>query len=361
MGTKQKIILGILAGLILVTGGALAYLKFFNKSNTVTEVDTSKEDDTNVDNAVNGQPGRVTDAPAFFPTLSYNGNDLWYFTSDGKLMKLILPTGVKQEYILPYSISPTSVYWAPRGDNFIAEIVSGSAKKVLFYNASTKSFVEYPAAIKHANFMPDGTHVAYNWVDDKGLSTISVADFDTKGFKKVADMPEGNLGLQASPSGKGLFAYNLGNPASHTLHYIDFENNKTIPIKTSQNNMAIWSPDGKKFVFNKFDPNASGPNSVLWLGDITGSASSDKKIALSAPVNKAVFDTTGKYLYIAVPEADGDGLWRYDVSSGEKRQLYKPNDFKIKTTFSNMIPSPDGKWVYYVNADGYVYGVNVNK
>jgi hypothetical protein len=354
MGKTQKIALGVIATLIVIIGAFLAYTRFVKNPVTPNNQDNQNQQTNNQDNTVNGEPGRVTDTVVFSPTLSYDGRDLWYFTKEGKLLRLIMTTGVKQEYVLPYDIQPTRIIWPARGSDFIAEIVSGSTKKFLYYSSTSKNFIEYPSNIKNVSFMPDGSHIVYNWVDEKGNSSISVANFDATGFKKAADMPEGNLG-------KGVFAYNASNPSNQILYYVSFENSQPITIKTSQSNAAVWSPDGKKFVFNKFDQSAGGPNSVLWVGDVAAGASADKKIALTAPVNKAVFDTTGKLVFIAVSEAEGDSLWRYNVETGEKAQLYRPADFKKKTTFSNMLVSPDGRWLYYVNSDQYVYGLDINK
>jgi Tol biopolymer transport system component len=371
MNKRILLILGGLLLLIAVTIGFISYLQQRGENigsgneqqeenNESSGSSDDKNDPENGDDTPsfkNPQLTKVTTGAAIAPALSFDGRSIWFFSTDGKLFKQSLGSGLRQEYVLPTKIEITSAIWPLIGSDFIVESSAGGNKNINYYDSEGKVYIPYPSNIKHVAFMPDGRRVIYNWVENNGRSTLSTADYDTKNFKTIVTLPQSDQVVKMAPSGNRVFTYRRSSEEDGYLNYIPMDNPKVIWIKTGLTNRAIWSPDGKKFLFNKLDTNNEQKDRKLWLGDITNAT--DQPLDLEGNPENAAFDSEQKFLYLAVPGQNGDSLWKVNLSSFEKREIFRSNE-QEKVQATDLLVTDDGSQLYFKNSDGLIYSIPVN-
>ncbi len=304
---------------------------------------------------------KITDSQAIAPALSYDGQSMWYFTADGHLYKINLQTGLKQEFILPQKVSIVDAIWPSNGDNFV--VASGSAGNQLFYyyDGAARQFIAYPSNIKGLDFMPNGSQVAYNWAS--GLtSEFSIADKTTKNHQTIVNLPVQGLTIKVSPLGNQAFAYDAANPQNGKLYYILVDSKKIITLPTALDDTALWSPDGKYFVYNRNSAAVGAAKTgELWLG--SSSEAKDTDLHIAAAVSKVVFDKSASSIYVVAPTLDGlsEEVWKIDLLTLDKTKVFKPADTDAPIKANNLILSSDGSTLYYKNSDGYVYSLPLSQ
>jgi hypothetical protein len=230
MNKRILMILGALLLLIAITVGFIAYLQkrgdnLDNNNGQQTNNGSNNSSDNGGNDSNNNTPDsgsstpdnapaitnrvltKITDAQTIAPALSFDGRSVWYFSSEGKLFKQSLGSGLKQEYVLPTKLEVSDALWPLVGNDFIVETSSGGSKTISYYDSEGKSYIPYPANIKHVDFMPDGRRVAYNWVETSGVSQLSIADYNTKNFRKIVDLPQTDQVIKVSPTGNRIFTY----------------------------------------------------------------------------------------------------------------------------------------------------------
>lgn len=304
-----------------------------------------------------GQPLKISDSVVVSPTWAYDQKSVWYFSPDGHLYKQSIETGLKQEYLLPSNFKVDNVIWPGNGNDFIAETRNAAIKTFNYYNSKAKTYSAYPSNVRSVDFMPDGTHVAYEWIEENGKGGLSIADASLKGHQRVVDLPDADDIIKVSPSGNKALAYKSNAPADGKVYYITLDTKKIYPIKTAASNLAVWSADGQKFIFTKLGPDNNKSSTTLWLGDSVSGV--DKPLNISVPLFKLAFDSSGKNLYFAAPGSEGSGetFWKMDLSSLEKRQIYAGSPALLKLDASNILVQNDGKLLLFTNTDGFLYSV----
>jgi hypothetical protein len=400
MSKKAYIILGLILLLIIIAGGAVFYLSKLTKapatstatstSNTATSStsgsstsatttnstgNTSAANLTNSSAANNGLVQRTTDQ-VVSPILSFNGDELWYFTQAGTLNELALATATLQQYPLPQTLTINYAIWATQGSDFIVsgKDSSGGSRAYYYYNSTAKTFTKYPAQVEEVQFMPSGNQVVYVWNNGNGTSSLSIADTNLANHKQlVASMPDADDALAISPLGDHLLAYNASAPTNGKLYLMAFSDSKLHTIKTNVENQGVWSTDGQHFVFNKY--NAAAPSdATLWLGSIS-SSKGDISLGITAVSSKIDFNSTGSIMYYAAPDSGAsaasssndatssgpitppDSLWSYTMATGSKTEIFSGDTNGISA--SNLMISNDGDTLYFKNSDGYIYSVPV--
>lgn len=354
MGSILGLIIVIVVFIIIVNARSKAPVTEQNN----TEV-TAENTDKTAPAANTDQLTKITDAAVIAPILSYDGKAAWFFTGDGHLYKLNLSTGLKQEYLLPTYLEVSDVIWPLNGNDFIVVLGTGASKTFSYYNSETKTFNDYPSNVKAVDFTPDGKHVIYNWVSG-AKSTLSLADPNLKNYQNIIDLPSGGLTLKVSALGNKVFAYDHANSTDGKLNLIDLDSKKLVTIRTAADNSVLWSPDGKKFVYNR-DPDGKTNNNSLWLGD--SEEVTNKQLNIEGSVSKTVFDQSGKYLFVSSVGLDDqtESIWKIDLQTLQKTKVFKLKDLVTKIDASDLLISPDAQILYFKNADGYLYSVLLSK
>jgi Tol biopolymer transport system component len=370
MNKKALIFLGSLLLLIVITAGLIFALQKRNEDLANPPEEAQGEeivDDTNdgLDSGNDEEPQedipnapkndslrKISDVVSFGPALSYDGKSIWYFTQEGKLFKQSVSSGLKQEYALPEALPVTGAIWPLTGSDFIVESTSGGNKAFSYYDSESKQFVKYASNIKYVDFMPDGRRVIYNWVESSGKSTLSIADFNSKNFRTLVELPQSDQVVKVSPQGTRAFTYRKSSENDGVLNYIPLDNPKVIKIKTGLSNRVTWAPDGRKFVFNKLDPSNEERNGKLWIGDITNAM--DKPLDIEASPEKVVFKKDGSMLYVAAPLGSGESIWQINTNTYAKTEIFRSSSSQ-SITVNNLLLSEDGKNLYFKNSDGFLY------
>ncbi len=381
MNKKVIIYLGGILVLIIVVVGIILMVNAKNKKPTTdttvtdqntnttdTNTDTTTNTNTNTDTTttdtttVQSRITKVSAEPVVSPVLSFDGKAVWYFTSAGSSYKVNLSTGLRQEYALQDKAATYEAIWPNSGADFI--LVSGNdpSRTFRYYNSDTKQFTEYPTNFKGVDFTSDTKSILYNWVKDN-KSTLSTGNLRNSTFQNLIDLPESGLTVKAGPNINRALAFNKDKPDSGKLYLILIDTKKVITLKTGVDNSAIWSPDGKHFLYNR-NPDETAVNKNLWLGDST--APVDKDLGIVSTVSKAVFDSTGANLYVAVADTAGDGgdvIWKIDLSTLQKTQIFKPLSTDVPSTISvsQLLISPDNTSIFFKNSDGYLYGYKIGQ
>lgn len=354
MSRKAIFILGGLLVLILAIGGFL----LFGGSKTPTGTgDQNQTDNQNTDNSNNdsGNSGTVTqkvvkisDTKAVSPAFSYTGNSLWYFTPDGHLYEINLISGLKKEYVLPSNLTVSKAIWPMAGDDFILVTDTDAAGRTFnYYSAEKKAFVQYPKNIRGVDFTKDGKQVVYNWVTDKNLSGLTLANPDTSAHQSLLDLPDGDYDVKVSPLGDKVFIYQYKNPGNSKIGLVDLATKKLSNIDAGANNAVVWSTDGKKFAYNK--PSIGTPGDELWIGDIS-SSNADVNTGLKATADKVFFDATGANMYVAADQA----IWKVSIADNKKTKVLESSG-SITISPKQILISKDTKVAYIWNSDGYLY------
>jgi hypothetical protein len=304
--------------------------------------------------AANGL-NQITDSYAVSPVLSYDSKLLWYFSQDGHLYNVNISTGLKQEYLLPTNFKVDNVIWPSIGNDFIVETDSGLGKTFYYYNSQAKNFINYPANVKEVDFMPDGTHVLYDWLDASGKGQLSLANFDLTAHKKIMDLPDSDDVVKVSPLRDRAFFYKNNTPADGKLYYVNLDTAKSFVIKTAGNNAVAWSADSSHFIYYRLGSDQNASSDQLWLGNLD--ANTDTMLGASLPLSKAAFDSTGRNLFIALPNQTGagDSFWRIDTKTFLKNQFFSGANINA----SNLLVSNDGNTLYFKNKDNNVYSVPI--
>ncbi len=298
---------------------------------------------------------KITNDQAVGPSLSYDGQAIWYFTPDGHLYKENLGTGLKQEKLLPSQIAASAVIWPQAGNDFILESDSSAGKSFYYYNSSDGSFTRYPPQVKEVDFMPDGKTVAYDWSDNSG-SYLSVANSDLTQHQTIVKLPDKDEVVKVSPtSANMILAYNANDAQSGKLYYIKVDAKTITAIKTGESDQAEWAPDGIHFLYYKL--NAKNPSDKeLWLGNIQ--QGTDQALGIDVPLSKAVFSGDSSDLYFAASGSSGDSIWKMDLQNLSKSLAYSSQGNPV--TAENLLLSSDSGTLYFINSDGYIYSVNLS-
>ncbi|MCC6548767.1 MAG: S9 family peptidase [Ignavibacteriaceae bacterium] len=153
-----------------------------------------------------------------------------------------------------------------------------------------------------------------------------------------------------------LFMFDLASKEMTDL--TPFSKSDVPPIALGSAKDYSFSPDGNWVVFtmNTDEVLATSTNNDIFLLDLRtvqkGKKPDHKKISLSkGNDSQPVFSPDGKMIaYTSMEragfEADRQRLMIYDIESGKTRQLFPKQDISV----SEMLWSPDGKYIYFTSA-----------
>ncbi len=362
MNRKILIFGGGLLAVIIIVVGIILFLNSKSKNaaeqQTETSTNTPVTKDGTTDTSTNSKIKKISDGAVISPVLSFDGKAIWFFTNDGHLYKVNLTSGLKQEFLLPAKLDIVDGIWPRQGNDFIIVSSGSGSKSFNYYNSDDKDkpdqkFITYPSSMKEVDFLPDGKHIAYNWVTDKG-STFATANFDATGFQNIVSLPDKDLNISVSSIGDKAFAYNKSG-ADGKLYFVSIAGKKITTLKTSQENGAIWSPDGRRFIWN-LDSGDGSKNDKLWLGD--AQSYTNKDLGLNGSIWKVSFDKDGQNLYVAANDGGSDSFWRISLGTLTKTKIFSSADAgSIKINATNLLVSDDGATLYFKNSDGFLYSI----
>jgi len=327
MNKKAIAILGAIFILIIGILGVLIFSKYSGgepEENIL--VDNQNQDSgqnsggQDFNNNSNGDTGDTTDVDlqdsrfvklldqfVISPVLFFNGSGITYFDSSGRLFQADLTDNAgkvelfrERELQIPLKTGITKILWPSQGDNFIAEIVKGSASGMSYYNGSLGVYADLPGQITSLDWAPGGDKIMYIWLEE-GNSTLNSSDPDSTNWQQVTEIWNSDNVIDISPDGLSILFYrngNIGEVNEINIVTVDGQVWDT-PVKDGYNLGVLWSPDSKKFLYGKRNLSASGFE--IWVYDLT--TSETKSLEVISSTDKAVWDTDSRTVYIAGKQA----------------------------------------------------------
>ena len=404
MNKKAIAILGAIFILIVGTLGFLVYSKYGGKSKSsqTTQTASSTADTANNSNnstdtgsnntttppdngstnpATTTPPAdnsgtavyRLSDEPVYNPIIFYNGTAVSYFNRDGEVYQASLKTdgspvqlGDKVKLDMPIKPRINRIIWPGQGNDYIAEIIEGSKKYYSYFNAQTKTYVDYPEQVISVGWLPAADKIMYIWLD-QGKATLNISDPDTKNWKEVAEMWEQDDQIEIAPNGQSIAYYETNNTGPKNAINLVTPDGKVWQglVKDGYNYGVLWSPDSKKFLFEKKD--SVTQKYQLWMYNLQNSM--PMNLGLFTTLDKVVWSKDSMTVLAAVPKTTSpsaesgsltqDDFYQVDLSSLTSK-TYKITSSPVDGR--NLFLSPASDKLFFKNLqDGYLYYLNLNQ
>lgn len=378
----NKKAIAILGGVFILIVGVLGFV-IYSRSNKKSEIVTEKpaqsteetasttpvETPTPITNPTETKAVRLSDEAVLSPILTYQQDGISYFNRAGQLFQTdfqisngsVLLSNKRAVPIDP-KLGLSKIFWPPTGNYFIALSTSDSIKRWYMFNPNINQYTELPRQLYSIDWLPNGEQVVYIWVDDTGKSNMSIANPDLTGYRKLIDMFEPDNFIDVSPDGLKVAFYRNQNqdPTKNTINIVNVASKQvTGVVKEGYNRGTNWSPDSRKFLFNKRDP--ATQRFSLWLADtVTGEV---KPLGVMSSVNKAVWSQDSQLVYVGEPirgNADigltEDNLAIINTSTGMKEIIATGAPVDMQDLFL----SSDKTMLFFRNAqDNYLYHIKL--
>ncbi len=311
---------------------------------------------------------KLTDGDVVAPALYFNGQGISYFNQQGQLFttdlqvsgdKVLLSN--KREITIPLKANMSNIYWAPSGQNYIAELESGGRKVWSYYDGTRSTYIDLPTQVQSLDWIGTTGKIMFVWQDADGKAYLNSGNPDTTGYQLLTDLYEGDNKIVVSPDGRSVLFYRFNNPGTqNAINFVSPDGKVFKTIVRDGFNMGVkWAPDSNKFLFTKRDP--STQKFSLWVGDLA--SGEVKSLNAETTLEKAAWSKDGQSVYAAVPISGNpsqglteDVLHKITVSSGQKQQY----DLGIPADVRNIFPDQTETNIFFKNyQDQYLYYFNI--
>lgn len=329
MNKRAIAILGGIFILIVGTLGVVIYLRSRNSTTTDTPAtpDVVVEQPTdvvpdNTDNPDNpstptgAAATKLTDEGVISPALFFQGDGIAYFNTSGDLFRTDMSISDntvllsnKSQLTVPQKNGISIILWPRVGSSYIAELGSGTSKQWSYYNPATGQYIDLPSQVKSLSWMPSGDKIMFVWVGSDGKATLNIGNPDTSGYQLLSDLYEPDNVISVSPDGQTVLFYRTqtSDLGKNTINSVTADGKIfNSVIREGYNKGILWSPDSKKFLFEKRDPSTGKFN--LWFADI--SSGDVRNLGLATSETKAVWTKDSQSIVVAVPTSGtvGEGI-----------------------------------------------------
>lgn len=377
MNKKAIAILGAIFLLIVL---ALGLLIFLRSRNSNTQVNTQSDEVVIPDpepTVVEPDPEplpptgaqKLSDGDVVSPALYFNGQGISYFNQSGQLFTTDLQNSGgqvvlsnKREIQIPLKSSIGQIYWAPSGQNFIAEFPGSPKPNWSYYDGSKSAYVEIPGEVQSLDWLGATGKILFVWKDEAGNTFLNSGNPDTSEYQVLTDLYEPDNKIVASPDGRSIlfFRYNNSGP-QNPINFVSPDGKVFKTVVREGFNFGIkWAPDSNKFLFNKRD--ASTQKYSLWMGDL--SSGELKSLNVDTTIEKAAWSRDSQLVYAAVPNKGvpgqgltEDSLYKITVATAQRQQF----DFGVPADARNIFPDLNGTNIFFKNyQDQALYYINLS-
>src|SRR3989344_232340 len=292
-------IVGLIFLIVLATA---AYFLFFSGSPSPEPTSQSQ---------VENVPKVLLSEKVISPILSFNGENIWFATDEGKMFRLKTDGNTqKEEYPLPISTHGiTEVIWEKDGSDFIFEYTSDGHTRYKYYDSTNAIFAEYPGQMRQINFLPAGNSIVYDWVTSTTTHELKVALPTGEGFRTVSSLFLPDYQIAVSLKKAEVVLYRDDRSDLSNLIHVDLETGKFTDLDEKATYQGVkFSPDGTKVLAVK-----KGRLAVYDL-----SALQKKDLEVAADIEQVSWKADSS----AVIVGDAEGFAQYDVVTGQAAVLY---------------------------------------
>lgn len=380
----NKKVIALLGGIFIIIVGVLGFVIYSRSKNATPEATNQPAQTNNAPTTVTETPPapespitteskaiRLSDEATLSPIMTYMQNGISFFDTAGKLYQTdmqisgntVLLSNRKELGVQPKT-GITKILWPAAGNYFIAEQSGGANRRWSLFDPTRNAYVDLPRQVYSIDWMPNGSQVVYIWVDDAGKSSMSIAAPDTTGYRKIIDMFQSDNFIDVSPDGKKVAFYRNQNqdPTKNVINVASIDGKQIgAVVKDGYNKGTKWSPDSRKFLFNKRDP--ATQRFMLWVADTV--TNEVKSLGVVSSVAKASWSNDSQLVYIGEPvrgNADlgltEDKLAVVNVNTGMKENM----EVGKAVDMQDMFLSGDGSILFFRNAqDNFLYYLPLKK
>ncbi|MBL8031183.1 MAG: PD40 domain-containing protein [Candidatus Doudnabacteria bacterium] len=305
---------------------------------------------------------KVTDDEVISPVLFYQGNGIAYFNSQGQLFQADLDSTSgqikltnKRELAVPAKGGVSKVIWPAAGNNYLVQTQNNFGQNVWSVYASDKgAYIDLPGQITAVNWMPDGEQLLYFWLED-GKTNLNISPVDLSTWQTITDIWENDNDLSISPDGKTILFWRKGNSGSSNAINLMTPDGKLFRsvVKEGFNQGGVWSPDSKKFAFNRKGPNGQ---LQLWVGNLfTGEV---QNMSVETAVSEIMWSQDSKTLYVPSAANGVAQLVRIDVPTAASQVISmdtaaSPTELFMTASGKEIFfKDKQGSGLYYVDISG---------
>lgn len=385
MNKRAIAILGAIFILIVGTLGFLIYQRSQNNTEVADQTQPTneqpeplppvEEEEPPTDELPpeNADPGlraiKLTSNEVVSPVLFYQGNGITYFNSQGQLFQTELEItasnvllGDEQELTIALTPGITKILWPQSGNNFIAEIGTGTNRTWSFYDSAKGLYVTLPSQVKSVDWLPSSDKILLTYVDSAGKATLNSTNPDGTGYETLIEMYGVDDQISVAPDGKNLLFWRTQNrEATNIINLLATDGTGYKAIVTDGYNLGVkWSPDSQKFVFGRRDPQTQVYG--LWMADLA--SGQVKNLGVNTIPDKVVWNKSSTFVYAAVPKKGnaGNGLtedtiYRINVA-GNSKQEYAPGT--VIDARELFLDSSENNLFFKNAQDGALYYLSVS-
>ena len=377
MNKKSILILTIIGILILGTAGFVFYtLK--NRSSDSSEkgaiqnptapstLNVADEPQTapglgisNVDSST-PQAKALVGEPVISPFMPWGGNILSFINPSGLLIQGRI-SGAGQSLVLSeansYSFNakanPYKVLWSSKSNEIIFEYKTDGKRFWSYLDPISSAIINLTTNITALDW-GDKNQIFYIYQEKNGKYSLYSAKPNNTEYKKLADIWENDDDIRVSPDVRSILYWrtaNTGTSNSINLVSADGKVFKSI-VKDGYNFGVLWAPDSKRFLFARREETSSAFQ--LWVTSIDGGE--PRSLGLYSTVEKAMWDNTGQFIYVAGSEfsnnSGADKLYRVGASQLEKTAF----DPGLKIDATDLFIAKEQNMILFKNRiDGFLY------
>lgn len=310
---------------------------------------------------------RLTSGSVLSPTLAADGQSIVYYDPNTGQFYKINEEGEPE--LLSEATFPDAetIVWSDAAEEVVIEFPDGSN---VVYDFVTEQQTTLPTHWEDFDFSPDGEQViAKNEAIDPNARSLVITNADASQTQVIAALGENGdkVDIAWSPNDQVVAFSATG--TSQT----GFGRKMIVPIGKNEENYngliveginfnAIWSPDGKRILYD-VTGEVSDYKPLLWIVDGTAATMGDDRSSLGVNtwVEKCTF-ADNETVYCGVPvflsanaglqpglNDTDDALYSININTGRVRLVGIP---EITTSMSHLNVSEDGSLLYYTDSRG---------
>lgn len=314
---KRSTIALIATILLLVIAGGIFFLLTNNRKNeNITEVKAASVK-------------KLVDETPISAVASFDGTAIWYFTQEGRLLRVTVDGVGRDEYPLPPITGLSRVLWPATGNDFIAVTQTTQGEKKYYYDSNLKKYVTLPDGIKSFAWMPDGKRIIYVWQTAEGKNQLGLSNADASGYRILRDLNASGYIVKPSSNGRDvlMMTSQITNGIAKIINYNLSDNNFTVLVDNGKNTGGFWLPDGKKFVFTRV---TEGTYPSVFLYSMVDHEAIDLKVSASS--DRMAYDKEGRFIYAAITKNSGVGAKLVKINT----ETHITEDFYVPDTEIRM-------------------------